>query len=85
MRVWLEMVLDGRTEALHRILGVIAVHAGEVEEAQMRSLTEWPLRRMSLTLAGEIDSCDLLAALLRDPAVRAASVVRRSPPAETLL
>ena len=76
MKLWVEVVLEANAEALYQVFGVISIHARIVDEMRMARLPERTMGRMSLALEGEIDPRDLITALLKAPAVRAASVVR---------
>ena len=76
MKLRLEILIESSADALRRLFAVIAMHAQEVTVIRLTRTPGLNLGRMRLDLEGAGNPRDLHAALLQEPSVREASIVR---------
>ena len=77
MKLRLDLVLECKADSLRRLFAVIAMHASEISEIRLARTPGPSVSRMRLELEGVGNPRDLHDALLQEPSVRAAEVLRQ--------
>ena len=76
MKLRLEILIESSADALRRLFAVIAMHAEDITEIRLARTPGPNMGRMKLDLEGAGNPRDLHAALLQEPSIREASIVR---------